>query len=346
MTENRADGNEAPEKGQMLAPSRSYSRLESLERLHELANLVSHEVLNFFENERGEPSVLYDTAAHLLRAGGKRIRSLLLILSHEAVGGKLDEIIPYAVATEFIQTASLIHDDLVDEGERRRGVESTHTKFGAKMAVVAGDLLIALAVKLVGKKASPEQLTMIASTGVKMCEGEATDMLIPSEHISIVSEKDYLAIVQNKTASFMRIVARMGATIGGATPEAERALTKFGELVGMAFQIKDDVLDMTVERGEIGKSSFADLKGNKPNYVLIKALESTSLKRRSECMRALQEGDYSRALDLIDETYAVEVAEKTALEYSKRAIRAVEGMHFENEKSLKDLACFTALREH
>ncbi|MGQ4911551.1 MAG: polyprenyl synthetase family protein [Candidatus Thorarchaeota archaeon] len=346
MTENRADGNQAPEKGQMLAPGKAYSRLESLEKLHGLADRVSHEVQSFFDNERGEPSILYDTAAHLLQAGGKRIRSLLLILSHEAVGGKLDEIIPYAVATEFIQTASLIHDDLVDEGEQRRGVESTHTKFGAKMAVVAGDLLIAMAVKLIGRKASPEQLTMIASTGIKMCEGEATDMLIPSEHISIVNEKEYFAIVRNKTASFMKIVARMGAMIGGATPEAEKALTDFGELVGMAFQIKDDVLDMTAERGEIGKSSFADLRGNKPNYVLIKALESTSLKRRSECMRALQEGDYSLALDLIDETCAVELAEKTALEYSKRAVDAIQGMSFENEKSLRDLACFAALREH
>lgn len=323
-----------------------YSRLELLPHLRSLVDSIDETIVKAFDEDRGEPEILYDTAFHLLQAGGKRIRSLLLILSHEAVGGSLETIMPYAVATEFMQTASLIHDDLVDEGDLRRGVESTHKKFGEKMAVLAGDLLIALAVKLVGAESSPQMLTMVASVGIKMCEGEANDILLPTKGPRVIDENEYFDVVKNKTASFMRAVARMGTVIAEASPKAESALAEYGENLGIAFQIRDDILDISANGGKTGKPSLADLRGNKPNYVIITALQDSDLKKRRECIRLIHEGELGPALDLINETDAVSKAQKKALEFANKAIQAISGKEFPNESALRDLAYFCALREH
>ena len=346
MTQERAGTEEVIQTMSSSAGENPYARLEAQTYLSSLVDSINDSINRIFESERGEPNVLYDTASHLLNAGGKRIRSLLLILSHEAVGGNIEEIMPYAVATEFMQTASLIHDDLVDDGDLRRGVESTHKKFGNKMAVIAGDLLIALAVKLVGSETSPHMLTMVASVGIKMCEGEANDILLPMQGLKVTDEKQYFEVVRNKTASFMRAVARMGAIIGDATPAQEAALTSFGENIGISFQIKDDILDISANGSKTGKSTLADLRGNKPNYVLVQALQSTELKKRREYIQLIQNGEISHALDLIDRTNALEQAQKTAIDFANTAIESIEGIGLQNEKALRDLALFSALREH
>jgi geranylgeranyl pyrophosphate synthase len=346
MTQERAGTGEVVQTIGSSASGNPYARLEALTDLSLLVTSVNETIERVFEAERGEPKILYDTASHLLQAGGKRIRSLLLILSHQAVGGTIDDIMPYAVATEFMQTASLIHDDLVDDGDLRRGVESTHKKFGNKMAIIAGDLLIALAVKLVGAETSPHMLTMVASVGIKMCEGEANDILLPKSGMRITDEKQYFDVVRNKTASFMRAVARMGAIIGDASPAREDALKAYGENLGIAFQIKDDILDISTNGSKTGKSALADLRGNKPNYVLVRALQSIELKKRREYIQLMQNGEIASALDLIDKTNAMEQAQKTAIEYANRAIQEIEGIGLSDEKALRDLALFSAFREH
>jgi geranylgeranyl diphosphate synthase type I len=319
--------------------------LASVSEIRKRLDVIDNAVRQTFDENRGEPEALYDTAAHLLGAGGKRVRSLLMLLSCEAVGGEVSDMLPYAVATEFMQTASLIHDDLIDDDDMRRGVESTHRRFGSKMAVLAGDLLIGLAVKLVGEQATPELLTMVAGAGIKMCEGEAADIQMLVKPLHIVSKDEYFDIVGRKTASFMKSVARVGGILGGAKPAQEEMLAEYGEMLGLAFQIRDDILDVVSTRASSGKSVLSDLRGNRPNYVLVHALEVCPDELTETCLKALAEGEVARALELIERVGAIRHSQETARTYAKRAVEAIAGKGLANEELLVALASFSVERE-
>lgn len=315
------------------------------QELHNRLVAVDEEVDRVFDTERGEPEILYETAEHLIQAGGKRIRSLLVILSCEAVGGTMKQALPFAVATEFVQTASLIHDDVVDEDDIRRGVESTHKKYGNRMAIIAGDLLIAIGTKLVAKYTSPELLSVLADSGIKMCEGEASDMLMYLTTSEAITEEAYFDVIKRKTVSFMRAATKMGGMIGSATPEQLEILDAFGEQMGYAFQIRDDILDVISSANTIGKSALSDLKGTKANYVLIHALSKSTNAEVEKCNSLLREGDIEYALELIKRTDAVNHASKLAREYGDRAKEIIRNKGFLNEDLLILLADHAGDRE-
>ena len=210
------------------------------EKIRTRINLINEEIKRCLLDEDGEPALLYETTRHLILAGGKRLRSLLLILCCEAVGGTVVDALPFAVATEFVQTASLIHDDVVDEDTMRRGVETTHEKYGRKMAIIAGDLLVALAIKLIGEKSSPELLTYVAAGGIKMCEGEAADLLMSQNKAQSYTTEAALDIIRMKTVSFMTSAVKVGAMLGKASENQLEALIKYSEMLGFSFQIRDD----------------------------------------------------------------------------------------------------------
>jgi len=315
------------------------------QELHHRLVAVDEEIDRVFEVERGEPEILYETAQHLLQAGGKRIRSLLVILSCEAVGGTLEQALPFAVATEFVQTASLIHDDVVDEDDIRRGVESTHKKYGNRMAIIAGDLLIAIGTKLVAKYTSPELLTVLADSGIKMCEGEASDMLMYFTTPEAITEEAYFDVIRRKTVSFMRAATKMGGMVGSATPEQLEILDSIGEQMGYAFQIRDDILDVIASSKTIGKSALSDLKGTKANYVLIHALGKSSEADVKKCNALLREGDIEYAIELIKRTDAVSYASTLAKEYAEKAKNLIRDKGFLNEDLLIQLADHAGDRE-
>jgi geranylgeranyl pyrophosphate synthase len=322
----------------------SVKDLSSVREMREKLDIIDSEVRRVFDERRTEPQYLYDTAAHLLHAGGKRVRSLLMMLACEAVGGGASDMLPYAVATEFMQTASLIHDDIIDDDDMRRGVESTHRKYGNRMAILAGDLLIGLAVKLVGEQGTPELLTMVAASGIRMVEGEAADMLTLADPRRITTKEEYFDIVGRKTGSFMESVARVGAILGEASTEQEEILAEYGELLGLAFQIRDDILDITSNRKHVGKSVLSDLRGNKPNYVLVHTLEVCADENAQLCLEALESGDIPRALEMINKVGAVEFSLGVAKDYAERAIDKVLGKDLENEELLVALASFAVER--
>ena len=299
---------------------------------------IEEEINRVIESERGEPEILYETAQHLLQAGGKRIRSLLTTLSCEAVGGTFEEALPFAIATEFVQTASLIHDDVIDEDDTRRGVESTHKKYGNRMAIIAGDLLIAQAVKIVSKFSSPELMYVIADAGVKMCEGEASDILMYFTTPKLLTKEAYFEIVRRKTVSFMRAAIKIGGMVGKATEDQLAILDSFGEQMGYAFQIRDDILDVIASTTTTGKTVHSDLKGSKTNYVLIHALGACSESESTKCMDLLNEGSIEFALQLIETTDAVKHASDLAQEYTEKAKEVIRNKGFMNE----DLLCALA----
>ena len=315
------------------------------QELHSRLVVIEDEITRVLESQRGEPVPLYDTAEHLLQAGGKRIRSLLTVLSCEAVGGTFEDILPFAVATEFIQTASLIHDDVIDEDDIRRGVESTHKKYGNRMAIIAGDLLVAQAVKIVSQIASPELIRLMADTGVKMCEGEASDILMYFTTPNLLTKESYFDTIRRKTVSFMRAATKIGGMVGKATAEQLEILDAFGEQMGYAFQIRDDILDVISSASTTGKTTNSDLKGAKANYVLIHALSLCTESESNKCVSLLHEGNIEFALQLIQRTDAVAHSSALAQEYAEKAKDAIRNKGFTNEDLLCALADFAGDRD-
>jgi geranylgeranyl pyrophosphate synthase len=324
----------------------SVEDLLSDDSLQTRMTLIDQEMKRFLDKYRGEPSILYDAAHHLLLAGGKRLRSLITLLSCEAVGGDVQKVLPFALAMELLQTASLVHDDIIDEDLMRRGVETTHKKFGAKIAVLAGDLLIAQAVEIIGEQATPELLVHLGRGGIRMTEGEALDFLMCEDSPTSFNRQRYLKVIEHKTATFMREAARVGALVGGASEEQKQALTKYGEMLGFGFQIRDDILDVIASLQVAGKTVQSDLKGRRCNYPLVHALEVSSESERQTGVEALKEGDLAPVLQLIDETKAVHHATELAKTYVERAKSALEVVDLKNDKLLNKVADFVLERIH
>ena len=314
------------------------------EKIRTRINLINEEIKRCLLDEDGEPALLYETTRHLILAGGKRLRSLLLILCCEAVGGKAVDALPFAVAAEFVQTASLIHDDIVDEDNMRRGVETTHKKYGGKMAIIAGDLLVALAIKLIGQRATPELFTYVAAGGIKMCQGEAADLLMSQNKAQSYTTKSALDIIRMKTVSFMTSAAKVGAMLGNANDVQLEALTRYSEMLGYSFQIRDDILDIVATQNGTGKTVQSDLRGSRSNFVLAHALENCSQDQKKKFVERLNEGDIGYALERIDEygsvAYSIEMAEK----YMIAAKDAINGSTFNNKELLLLLADFAMKR--
>lgn len=316
------------------------------EKIRTRINLINEEIKRCLLDEDGEPALLYETTRHLILAGGKRLRSLLLTLCSEAVGGTVVDALPYAVATEFVQTASLIHDDVVDEDHLRRGVETTHEKYGRKMAIIAGDLLVALAIKLIGERSKPELLTYVATGGIKMCEGEAADLLMSQNKVQTYTTEGALDIIKMKTVSFMTSAAKVGAMLGNASPTQLDALINYSEMLGFSFQIRDDILDIVATQNGTGKTVLSDLRGSRSNYVLAHAIENCSSNQKAEFVRKLDEGDTEFALERIREHDSVKHSTEIAKKYMLAAKEAIRGYDFVNEDLLVLLADFAMKRLH
>ncbi|MDH4212635.1 MAG: polyprenyl synthetase family protein [Candidatus Thorarchaeota archaeon] len=325
------------------SPIYSSDLLEN-EKIHTRINLINEEIKRCLLDEDGEPALLYETARHLILAGGKRLRSLLLVLSCEAVGGTVIDALPFAVATEFVQTASLIHDDVVDEDNMRRGVETTHKKFGGKMAIIAGDLLVALAIKLIGERSTPQLLTYVAAGGIRMCEGEAADLLMSQKKDHSYTTKAALEIIRMKTVSFMVSAAKVGAMLGHANEKQMEALVRYAEMLGYSFQIRDDILDIVATQNGTGKTVLSDLKGSRSNFVLAHAIENCSPDQRKDFAKKLSDGDVDFILERIKEGRSVEYSTEIAREYLESAKRAIQGLNFANEELLTLLADFAMNR--
>ncbi len=294
----------------------------------------------------GEPKILYETAKHLLKAGGKRLRSLLVVLCCEAVGGDITKAVPFSVAIELAQTASLIHDDVIDEDTLRRGVRSTHEQFGHKMAILAGDLLVAQAVKMIGSLGTPEIIVQIAEEGIRMCEGEAADILLNADNPNAMTIENYLEMIQKKTVSFIKAATSVGASIGKGTKEQISSLRRYGENLGFAFQIRDDVLNIISSSDISGKDEYSDLLSKRCTFPLVHALDKSSPEDRERCLQALSEGDMSVALHLVERTRAIPASIEKTTEYIRKAKATLKEHDFVNAHLLEQVADFVLQRLH
>ncbi len=313
--------------------------------IHSRLLLIDQAVKEYLETLKGEPKILYEAAQHLILAGGKRLRSLITLVSCEAVGGSIEKVLPITVAAELLQTASLIHDDIIDKDELRRGVPTVHKKYGYDVAILAGDFLIAQVFRIIGEHGSPELVANVGAGGARMCEGEVADLFINPEDPVSFTKKTYLKMIERKTVAFLEEAAKIGAIVGGATEPQELALTRYGLNIGYAFQLRDDILDIEASEQTIRKSSLSDLRLKRGNYPFIHAFEVSTNKNREECLRALNNNDWNRVIKLIKQTDAVTHTILVAEGYVKKAKHAIEGQNFQNQDLLEKLADFALHRE-
>lgn len=218
-----------------------------------------------------EPRELADVVKYALSQRGKRIRAALLTLSCEAVGGNVAQSLVPAVVIEMIHNTSLILDDVIDASQTRRGKSTINARWGNNMALIACDAMLALSIKQAARTDMNITRAIIecaAGSLMSLAQGEAME-LVTHEY----SVDDYYRIARHKTASLFSASAEVGAMVGGGSKKEIAALAKYGECIGIAFQIRDDVLDFTADHEVLGKPLFIDLKMNRPTLVLLLAMQ-------------------------------------------------------------------------
>ena len=315
---------------------------ELLERIEK----INQTIARYLKTAKGQPPVLYDAAYHLIEPGGKRIRSLLTLLACEGVNGDVRNALKVALAAELIHTASLITDDIIDDDYQRRGVETVHRKYGRDIAILASNLLVGQAVQITAEIGLPKLLVHMAKGGIRMCEGETQDIIINVENQSSYTEEAYFKMVSNKTVAFMRQAAILGCLIGRASDAQVAALTTYAEALGYAFQLRDDILDISAVPNQVQKTKHSDLRMKRGNLVVIHALTSSQKSDRTHSLKALDTGDFAPLLELIDSTNALNYTFDLAKLYNARAKSALRGKRFVTGKLLEQLADYALLRDH
>lgn len=267
-----------------------------------IINDIRHEVneclKNYFNNKGSYNKLIYGSVSYSLNVGGKRIRPILMLLVYYMYKGKWKDIIDMAIAIEMIHTYSLIHDDLpcMDDDDLRRGMPTNHKKFGENIAVLAGDALLNEAMLLMMKFAlenggnSLKAATVIAeaSGSEGMIGGQVVDIINEGKEIS-KEELNYMH--QKKTGELIRVSVLAGAMLANAPEEDMKLLNKFGSNLGLAFQIKDDILDVIGSVEKLGKNTLSDEEKHKSNFITMYGLEfckEESRRLTEECISILK----------------------------------------------------------
>jgi geranylgeranyl diphosphate synthase, type II len=220
------------------------------------------------------PGGLYEPVAYCLKNGGKRMRPVMTLLGCQLFGGDVEKAVPPALGLELFHNFTLMHDDIMDNAPLRRSQPTVHTKWGANAAILSGDVMFALAYKQMLEV--PDQvlrkiMELFNQTVIEVCEGQQYDM--DFESMDHVSEADYLEMIRLKTAVLPAACLQTGAIIAGASDEDAKKLYRFGECVGLSFQLRDDWLDVYGEEAVFGKKSGGDIIANKKTWLTIKAFE-------------------------------------------------------------------------
>jgi heptaprenyl diphosphate synthase len=232
--------------------------------LEEVENLLSRQI-------KGEYPLVVETSRHLVEAGGKRFRPMLALIASHFGSGPNKKVIEAAVVCELTHVATLYHDDVMDEAPLRRGVTSANAKWGNSVAILTGDYLFSKASDLLADL-GPEAVRLQAKTFERLVIGQIEE----TQGAKGDSLEHYLRVVKEKTGSLIATSARFGALFGGATPEIVETLTIFGEKIGIAFQLADDVIDITSDSNQSGKTPGTDLKEGVATLVTLQILTSNN----------------------------------------------------------------------
>jgi len=289
-----------------------------------------HEDLVAIEAEFGQDTVAGVTAIteigeYLRGGGGKRIRPALLLLAAKLFGYQGRGAVRLGAVVEIIHTATLVHDDIIDEAQTRRGRPAANTQWGNSKCVLAGDWLYMQAFKIAVQERNFRILDTLIELTQQMVEGELLQMEKLGQLISL---QEHFDLIYRKTACLFSVCMRLGAILGGGTKEQEEACAEYGRSLGMAFQIVDDVLDLTASETVLGKPVASDLREGKVTMAVIHALERCTPEERDQISTVLRERAFNGVthadiLGILSRYEAVEAATARASKYAEAARKAI-----------------------
>jgi octaprenyl-diphosphate synthase len=262
---------------------------------------------------------------YIISAGGKRLRPALLLLVCGALGFKGVQRFNLAAVVEFIHTATLLHDDVVDDSSLRRGNATANETFGNPASVLVGDFLYSRAFQIMVDAQNMRVMEVLADATNVIAEGEVMQLM--NMHNAALDEAGYLHVIRSKTAKLFEASARVGALLANASPEIEAAAAEYGQALGTAFQVIDDLLDYTGDASVMGKNLGDDLREGKNTLPLIAAMQRGSETERRLIQSAIETGDLNQiqqVVAIVSKTGALEVTREAAAAEAKRAMAAAQ----------------------
>jgi len=290
--------------------------------------------------------LINQVAEHIIGGGGKRLRPMLVLLAAQACEYRGRDHVLLAAVVEFIHTATLLHDDVVDESDLRRGRSTANALWGNAASVLVGDFLYSRAFQMMVEADDMRVMRILADTTNQIAEGEVLQLL--SIHNPDTDEAAYLRVIERKTAVLFAAATRLGGLLAGVTPAQEEALASFGLNLGFAFQIADDVLDYVSDAGTLGKNIGDDLAEGKATLPLIYAIERAPAEQAASLRRAIETGgldSLDNIVAAIRDTGAIERARQRAQDYANAAKAALSAVpHSEARGALSVLADYALQR--
>lgn len=300
-------------------------------------------------NLMSEIVMIPTVSKYLISSGGKRFRPMLLVLCAKLCGYYGPRAVPLAGTIEFIHTASLLHDDVVDRAFMRRGLASANSVWGDGASVLVGDFLFTKAFWLITQDGDLRILDLVSHATNRLAEGEVMQMTKMGD--PAITEQDYYYVVTNKTAVLIAAACQIGGILGGASSEREKALADFGLNLGIAFQLMDDILDYISAEEELGKTIGKDLSEGKITLPLIHTLRTCSQEDKRFLVQVIRdpkgrERDLKDVLDLVRRSAGIDYTIRQAENFAEKATSALDGFPARPEKdALLTLAQYTIQRK-
>ena len=305
-----------------MATSATSSTKEVFDLLRDDLQAIERE---FGQETQSEVHVITEIGEYLRAGGGKRLRPALLLLSAKLFGCQGRTPVRLGVVVEIIHTATLVHDDIIDEADKRRGRAAANTKWGNSKCVLAGDWLYMQSFKIAVQERNFRVLDVLTDLTQQMVEGE---LLQIQKLGKTISEQEHLDLIYRKTACLFSVCMRLGGIVGEATPEQEEAVASYGRNLGMAFQIVDDVLDLTASEEVLGKPVASDLREGKATLAVIHALNRCTSEERKRIEKVLEDRAFNgvthrQILDILERYGSLDAAMSQAAEYAAAARKAI-----------------------
>jgi len=293
--------------------------------------------------------VLINQIGHyIINSGGKRLRPMLLLLAAKALDYQEDNHLILAAVIEFIHTATLLHDDVVDESDLRRGKESANAVWGNAASILVGDYLYSSAFEMMVRTNNMRVMEILSKTTTAIAEGEVLQLLNCNNPAT--TEEKYLEVISRKTAILFSAATQLGAVIAGVNQKIESSLATYGHHLGNAFQLIDDALDYTSSKDELGKNLGDDLAEGKPTLPLIYAIEKGTPEQANIIIEAIKTGNresFNEVYDIVKATKAIDYTEQRA---DQEAQKAIDALHLlpdtEYKQALELLARFSVQRNY
>lgn len=310
----------------------------------QLSEMINRHIgeLKFLRNPQG----LYEPVTYVLSMGGKRLRPVLMLMAYNLYKEQVTDIFNPATGIEIYHNYTLLHDDLMDRADRRRGKPTVHKVWNDNTAILSGDAMLVLAYQFMAQVPAEhlkEVMDLFSLTSLEICEGQQMDM--DFEQRMDVREEEYLEMIRLKTSVLLASSLKTGALLGGASSKDANALYDFGINMGMAFQLKDDFLDTYGDTSTFGKNIGGDILCNKKTYLLIKALEKADAEQGNVLKHWLEVQDFEPASKIAAITAVYnqigikEYCEAKMAEYNAKALQSLQALQVEEERKteLKNL---------